>query len=130
MSCACLVPKLASRRTKECVPKIIASSYLHPHCKCRFSTVTDKLLSVDLNVMSVHLSAFVDFVNIFIRYRSKQRTLELPAMATKMVSTTLFYQKRNFFCGTKISINFVNVCSSLHSLYFLNSIQVSFQVAV
>ena len=32
-------------------------------------------------------------------------------MATKIISTTIFFLQRNYFCGTKISINFVNVCS-------------------
>ena len=53
--------------------------------------------------MSVHLFAFVDFVNIFIRYKSRHHTSEL-------------------------SINFINVCSSLQSAYLINSIQVSFHV--
>ena len=43
--------------------------------------------------MSVHLSAFVDFVNIFIRYRSRHRTSDLSLMATEMVSTTAFLGK-------------------------------------
>ena len=48
--------------------------------------------------MSVHLSDFVDFINIFIKYRSKQRTLKLSVMATKMVSTMdLFLIKKLFF---------------------------------
>ena len=42
---------------------------------------------------SVHLSAFLDFLNIFIRYRSKQRILELLVMATEMVSITVFSYK-------------------------------------
>ena len=37
-----------------------------------------------------HCSAFIDFLNIFIRYRSKQSTSELSLMATDMVSTTFF----------------------------------------
>ena len=40
--------------------------------------------------MSVDLSAFVDFINKFIRYKSKQRTSELLVMATEIVSTTVF----------------------------------------
>ena len=34
--------------------------------------VTDKQESVSLNIISVDLSAFSDFVNVFIRYRSKK----------------------------------------------------------
>ena len=40
---------------------------------------------------SVHLSGFVDFRNIFIRYKSKQSTSELSLMATEMVSTIVFF---------------------------------------
>ena len=66
--------------------------YLHVylHYKFRFSTIKDKH-NVTLNVMSVHLSDFVDFVNIFIRYRSRLRTSEISVMATEMVSTTEFF---------------------------------------
>ena len=65
--------------------------YLHIYLQYRFrsSTVTDKQ-SVSLNVMSVHLSAFVDFMNMFIRYRSRYHTAELSVMATEMISTTFF----------------------------------------
>ena len=35
--------------------------------------VTDKQESVSLNIISVDLSAFSDFVNVFIRYRSKKK---------------------------------------------------------
>ena len=64
--------------------------YLHIylHYKFRSSTVTDKQ-SVSLN-MSVDLSGFADFINIFLRYRSRHRTSELSVMATEMVSTTVF----------------------------------------
>ena len=41
--------------------------------------------------MSVHLSALIDFVDIFIKYRSKQSTSELSLMVTEMVSTTFFF---------------------------------------
>ena len=39
----------------------------------------------------MHLYAFVDYVNIFITYRSKQSTSELSLMVTEMVSTTVFF---------------------------------------
>ena len=42
---------------------------------------------------SVLLSAFADFANIFIIYRSKQSTSELSLIATEMVSTTFFSYK-------------------------------------
>ena len=41
----------------------------------------------------MHVSAFVDFVNMFIRYRSRHHTLELSVMASEIVSTTLFSSK-------------------------------------
>ena len=87
--CACCAPRVASKRTRYHVPKIFISSYLYLHYKFRSSTVTDKQ-SVSLNIMPVHLSDFVDFVNMFIRYRSRHHTSELSVMATKMVSTTFF----------------------------------------
>ena len=73
--------------------------YLHykRHYKFRSSTVKDKQSSVSLNIMSVHLSDFVGFVKIFIRYRSKQCTSELSVMTTKMVSTMGFFSKFFFF---------------------------------
>ena len=70
MSCACRAFKVASRGTKQRVPKIFISLYLYLHYKFRSAIVTDKQ-NVSLNIMSVHLSAFVDFINIFIRYSSK-----------------------------------------------------------
>ena len=39
--------------------------------------------------MFVRLSAFLDFINMFIKYRSK--ILELSMMATEMVSTVFFF---------------------------------------
>ena len=73
--------------------------YLHykRHYKFRSSTVKDKQSSVSLNIMSVHLSDFVGFVKIFIRYWSKQCTSELSVMTTKMVSTMVFFSKFFFF---------------------------------
>ena len=56
--------------------------------------------------MSVHLSDFVDFVNIFIKYRSKQRQSELSVMATKMVSTTVFFLAKKLILGNKNLIKF------------------------
>ena len=43
--------------------------------------------------MSFHLSDFADFINIVIRYRSKQRTSELALMATKWFPPVLFSRK-------------------------------------
>ena len=47
--------------------------------------------------MSVHLSACIDFVNMFIRYRSKQHILELLAMPTNMASTMVFFPLKKYF---------------------------------
>ena len=82
VSCTCCALK---------VPKIFIFSYLYLHYKFRSSPVTDKQKGVGLNIISVHLSAFADFINIFIRYRSKQCTSGLSVMAAKMVSTTVFF---------------------------------------
>ena len=56
--------------------------------------------------MSVSLSAYVDFVSIFVRYRSKQRTLELLAMPTKMVSTMVFFHFKKFFMRDENPVKF------------------------
>ena len=89
VSCTYRVPEVVLRRMKYRVPKIFISSYQCLRCKFRSSAVIDKQ-KASLNITSVHLSAFLDFVNIFIRYRSKQRTSELPLMATEMVSITVY----------------------------------------
>ena len=68
-------------------------------------------LSVGLNITCVHLPAFIDFANVFIRYRSKQSISELSLIATEVVSTTDFFLERNYSYGTKTSINFVDVRS-------------------
>ena len=48
--------------------------------------------------MPVHHSAFVDFINVLIRYRSKQQCiLELSVMATEMVSPMVFFPVMKFF---------------------------------
>ena len=69
--------------------------------------VTDKQESVSLNIISVDLSAFSDFVNVFIRYRSKKNTSQLSLMVTEMVFTMVFFpiiklflqnEKFNKFC--------------------------------
>ena len=57
-----------------------------------------------LNLMSVHLSAFVDFVNVFIRYSLRHHTSE-P------------------------SINFINVCSK-PALCILNKFDTGFYLSV
>ena len=67
------------------------SSYLYLCYKFRSSTGTDKQLSVSLNMTSVHLSAFEDFSNIFIKYRSKQSTSELSLMAFEIISAMVFF---------------------------------------
>ena len=64
--------------------------YLHVYYKFRSSTVTDKQQSVSLNEMFLYLSAFIDFVNMFIRYRLRHHTSEILVMATEMVSTVFF----------------------------------------
>ena len=53
---------------------------------CYVRTIADRQYSVSLSIMSVHLSAFADFINVFIRHSSRHHTLELL-------------------------INFINVCS-------------------
>ena len=100
--------------------------YLHIffHYKVRSSIMIDKQ-SLGLNVMSVHLSAFVDIVNIFIRYRSRHLISEISVMVTEMVSTSVFSCKKNHSCGMKISINFINVCSK-STLYILNKFDTGF----
>ena len=87
--------------------------YIYLYYKCRSSTVT---LSVSLNRLSVHLSAFVD---IFIRYKSRHPTLELSVMGTEMVSTTAFFHGRKLFLRNEISIDFRNLCSK-PTLWILN----------
>ena len=47
--------------------------------------------------MSMHLSAFIDFVNIFTRYRSRHCTLQLLVMATEIVSTIGLYPVKKLF---------------------------------
>ena len=47
--------------------------------------------------MSVHLSASVDFVNIFIRYRSRHLISEISVMVTEMFSTSGFSCKKKLF---------------------------------
>ena len=59
-----------------------------------------------MSIMRLHLSASVDFVNI---YRSRHHTLGLSVIVTEMVSTMVFFLQRNYTCRTKISINFLNV---------------------
>ena len=54
--------------------------------------------------MSVHISAFVDFINVVIRHWSKQRIPELSAMTTEMVSTMGFFPvKKLFFWNESLS---------------------------
>ena len=67
--------------------------------------------------MLVHLSTFVDFVNIFIRYRSKQRTSELSVMATKMVSTTVFFPVKKLFLQNE-NLNKFRTCLLIFSILF------------
>ena len=87
---------------------VVISWLLYLHYKL---TVIDKQQSVSLNIMSLHLSDFADFLNIFIRYRSKQSTSKLSVMATRMVLSPVFSSLRNHFCWTKMTINLVNVFS-------------------
>ena len=87
---------------------VVISWLLYLHYKL---TVIDKQQSVSLNIMSVHLSDFADFLNIFTRYRSKQSTSKLSVMATRMVLSPVFSSLRNHFCWTKMTINLVNVFS-------------------
>ena len=52
--------------------------------------------------MFLYLSALVDFTNIFIRYEPKQSTSEL--------SPPWFFSNKEYFYGTKISINLADIC--------------------
>ena len=100
VSCPYGAPKIESR-TKELVPKICMSSYLYLFYKFRSSAATDKQLSVSLNMMSVHLSAFEDFSNIFIKYRSKQSTSELSLMTFEIISAMVFFPIKKLFLQNK-----------------------------
>ena len=101
--------------------------YLYLHCKFRSSTVTDKQ-SVSLNIMSLHLSDVIDFINIFIRYRSKQYKSELSVMATKIVSTVGFFLVNKLFLLNENINKFHKCLLKIYTLYIL--IQVSFYVVV
>ena len=61
---------------------------------------------------------------------SKQCTQEVLVMATELVSSTILFPTKKLFFETKISIHFIDICSRPYSAFFLNSIQVSFHVAV
>ena len=72
--------------------------------KFRSSTITDKQWSASFNIMSVHLSAFLVFITIFIRHRPKQRIPELWVMATEMVLTMCFFPiKKVFFWNESLT---------------------------
>ena len=96
-------------------PGCYISWLLYLHYKFRSLTVTDKQQSVSLNIMSVHLSDFADFLNIFIRYRSKQSTSKLSVMATRMVLRPVFFLiKKSFLLNendNKLSKCFLKTCS-------------------
>ena len=75
---------------------------IYLHYKFRSSTVTDKQNSVSLNVMSVHLAAFVGFINfMFIRHRSRHHTSELSVMAVEMFSS--FFSCKEIILAEQIS---------------------------
>ena len=65
--------------------------------------------------MTLHLSAFVDFVNIFIGYKSKKKKKK-KVKATHLVTLTdghcacsmFFFQRSNSY-GIKLSIHFTDV---------------------
>ena len=63
-----------------------------------------------MNITPVHLSAFVDFSNIFFRYWTKQSTSELSLMATEMVSTMVFFPIKKLFLRNK---NLNKICRCL-----------------
>ena len=69
-----------------------------------------------MNVMSVHLSAFVDFVNIIIRYRSRHQMSELSVMANEMVST-VFFPVKKLFLQNKNLIKFHKCLLKAYTLY-------------
>ena len=103
MSCAYLASEVVLRKTKYCVPKIFISSYIYLCYKFRSSTVTGKQKNASFNMISVYLSALLDFVNIFIRYRPKQRTWNGFHYG--------FFPIKKLFLRNKNLENFVNVCS-------------------
>ena len=71
--------------------------------------------------MSVHLSNFVDFGNIFIRYSSKQRTSELSLTATKMISAVVFFLVKKLFLRNINLDKFRKCLLKAYTLYNLRS---------
>ena len=71
-----------------------------------------------MNIKSLHFSAFLDFANLFIRYRSKQSTSELSLIATEMVSTTVFFPIKKLFLQNE---NIDNFRSCLLKNYILHT---------
>ena len=85
--------------------------------------INNKVVSVSL---SVHLSAFVDFPNIFIRCWTKQSTLELSLMATDMVFTMGLFPIKKLFLWTE---NLNKFCRCLLKTYALYT-SISFHVVL
>ena len=75
--------------------------------------------------MSVHLSALIDFVDIFIKYRSKQSTSELSLMVTEMVSTTFFFPIKKLFLWNK-NLNKFHRC--LFKTYNLHTFKIRYRL--
>ena len=76
--------------------------------------INNEVVSVSL---SMHLSAFVDFSNIFIRYRTKQGTSELSIMATDMVSTMALFPIKKLFLRNENLNKFCRCLLKSYSLY-------------
>ena len=93
------------------------SSYQFLYYEFRSSTVTDKQYSVTLNIMSVHLSAFLDFSNIFIRYTSGQSRSELSLITTEMVSTKVFFPINKLFLWNKNLNKFHRCLLKIYTLH-------------
>ena len=67
---------------------------------------------------------------LYVRYWSKQWTLEVSVVATELVSNVILFLIL-FSSEAKISIHFIDICSKLYYFaYFLNCMQASFHVVV
>ena len=95
------------------------------------TATTNKQQTVNLNTASVHLSAFIDFANMFIRCRSKQIVSELSLLATEMVFTTVLFPIKKLLLENKSLNKFCRCLLKNYTLhpYLLNSTQVCFYTA-
>ena len=70
-----------------------------------------------MNITYLHLFAFVDFGNMFVRHRSKQSTSELSVIATEMVSTTVFFPIKKLLQNEYLN-TFCRCLVKTHNLHF------------